>query len=196
MSRECRLSPFRMCTFIILQDISLMSSVSPLFSSEQIAERVNLLADSIASKLDGDLVIVGLLKGSFIFVADLARALSLHGMTPGIEFMQVSSYGNSKESSGEIRISGQPPASISGKPVLLVDDIIDTGRTLKHTGELLYELGASQVWTCCLLDKACRREVECRADFTGFEVDDVFVVGYGIDHAENYRYLPFIGVVD
>lgn len=173
-----------------------MNSVSPLFSSEQISERVDMLADSIASKVDGDLVIVGLLKGSFIFVADLARALSLHGMTPGIEFMQVSSYGNSKESSGEIRISGQPPASISGKPVLLVDDIIDTGRTLNDTGELLRELGASRVWTCCLLDKACRREVECRADFTGFEVDDVFVVGYGIDYAENYRYLPFIGVVD
>ena len=173
-----------------------MGTVKPLFDDRQIAARVEQLASSIAATVNGDCIIVGLLKGSFIFVADLARALSRHGLTPQIEFMQVSSYGDSKESSGTVRISGEPPASIAGNRVLLVDDIIDTGRTLHHTSKLLLELGAQQVWTCCLLEKPCRRQIDCNADFIGFEIEDVFVVGYGIDYAENYRYLPYIGVVD
>ena len=173
-----------------------MAEIRPLFSDQQISGRVDALADDIAAQIHGELVIVGLLKGSFMFVADIARALSRRGLAPGIEFMQVSSYGDRKESSGKINISGSPPAGISGSQVLLIDDIIDTGRTLLHTRELLLELGAERVWTCCLLDKSCRREVRCMADFVGFEVDDVFVVGYGIDYAENYRYLPYIGIVD
>lgn len=173
-----------------------MGTIKPLFDARQIAGRVEQLAGSIASTINGNFIIVGLLKGSFMFVADLARALSSQGLTPQIEFMQVSSYGNSKESSGKVRISGEPPASIAGKQVLLIDDIVDTGRTLHHTSKLLLELGAQQVWTCCLLEKPSRRQLDCTADFTGFEVDDVFVVGYGIDYAENYRYLPYIGVVD
>jgi len=173
-----------------------MSTVKPLFDDRQIAERVDQLAGSIASTISGNFIIVGLLKGSFMFVADLARALNRHGLSPQIEFLQVSSYGNSKESSGEVRVTGKTPAGIAGKQVLLVDDIVDTGRTLHHTSKLLLGLGALQVWTCCLLEKPCRREVDCTADFIGFEVEDVFVVGYGIDYAENYRYLPYIGVVD
>ncbi len=173
-----------------------MGTIKPLFDDRQIAERVDQLAGSIASTISGDFIIVGLLKGSFMFVADLARALDRHGLSPQIEFMQVSSYGNSKESSGEVRITGETPASIAGKQVLLIDDIVDTGRTLHHTGKLLLNLGAQKVWTCCLLEKPCRREIDCTADFIGFEVEDVFVVGYGIDYAEKYRYLPYIGVVD
>lgn len=173
-----------------------MGTVRPLFDNKQIAERVDQLASSIASTINGNFMIVGLLKGSFMFVADIARALYRHGLTPQIEFMQVSSYGNSKQSSGEVRISGKPPAGIAGQQVLLIDDIVDTGRTLNHTRRLLLDLGAQRVWTCCLLEKPVRREVDCTADFFGFEVEDVFVVGYGIDYAENYRYLPFIGVVD
>jgi len=173
-----------------------MGKVKPLFDNSQIAERVDQLAGSIASTVNGNFMIVGLLKGSFMFVADIARALSQHGCTPQIEFMQVSSYGNSKQSSGDVRISGDAPAGIAGQQLLLIDDIIDTGRTLNHTRKLLLDLGARRVWTCFLLEKPGRREVECTADFYGFEVEDVFVVGYGIDYAENYRYLPYIGVVD
>jgi len=173
-----------------------MDTVKPLFDDKQITARVDQLANSIATIISGDFIIVGLLKGSFMFVADLARALSRHGLTPQIEFMQVSSYGNSKESSGEVRISGETPASIAGNQVLLIDDIVDTGRTLHRTSKLLLDLGAQQVWTCCLLEKPSRREIDCTVDFIGFEVEDVFVVGYGIDYAENYRYLPYIGVVD
>ena len=172
-----------------------MSTVKPLFDDRQIAERVEQLAASIATTINNDFIIVGLLKGSFMFVADLARAFSRHGLTPQIEFMRVSSYGNSKQSSGEVRISGETPAGIAGNRVLLIDDIVDTGRTLHHTSNLLLELGARQVWTCCLLEKPSRRELDCTADFIGFEVEDVFVVGYGIDYAEDYRYLPYIGVV-
>ena len=173
-----------------------MDTVKPLFDDKQITARVDQLANSIATTISGDFIIVGLLKGSFMFVADLARALSRHGLTPQIEFMQVSSYGNSKESSGEVRISSETPARIAGNQVLLIDDIVDTGRTLHRTSKLLLDLGAQQVWTCCLLEKPSRREIDCTVDFIGFEVEDVFVVGYGIDYAENYRYLPYIGVVD
>lgn len=173
-----------------------MNSITQLFSSEQIAGRVDSLAESIASEVGEELVVVGLLKGSFMFVADLARALNRHGMTPGIEFITASSYGQGKESTGKVRISGTFPAAFGGREVLLVDDIIDTGRTLKHVSELLVEQGARRVWTCCLLDKAARREAGFTVDFAGFEVDDVFVVGYGIDYAEQYRYLPYIGKVD
>ena len=173
-----------------------MSDVNKIFDADEIAQRIEQLADKIETTIKGDFVIVGLLKGSFMFVADLARALGRRGLAPRIEFMQVSSYGNSKESSGKVRINGEPPGSIDGRQVLLIDDIIDTGRTLLHTNRLLQEMGATRVWNCCLLAKPSRHVVECPVDFTGFEVDDVFVVGYGIDYAEKYRYLPYIGIVD
>ncbi len=173
-----------------------MGTVEPLFDDKQIAERVDQLAGSITSTIGDDFTIVGLLKGSFMFVADLARALNRHGLSPQIEFMRVSSYGNSKESSGEVRISGETPAGITGKQILLIDDIVDTGRTLYHTRKLLLSLGAQQVWTCCLLEKPGKRVIDCTVNFIGFEVEDVFVVGYGIDYAEKYRYLPYIGVVN
>ena len=173
-----------------------MGTVKPLFDDKQIAERVDQLAGSIASTISGNFIIVGLLKGSFMLVADLARALDRHGLSPQIEFMQVSSYGNSRKSSGEVRVNGKTPASIAGNQILLIDDIVDPGHTLHHTSKLLLDLGAQKVWTCCLLEKPSRREIDCNADFIGFEVEDVFVVGYGIDYAEKYRYLPYIGVVD
>ncbi len=106
------------------------------------------------------------------------------------------SYGAAKQSSGEVRLIGDAPADLMGRRVLLVDDILDTGQSLVFARSLLLEWGASRIWTCALVDKPSRREVDCSADFVGFTIDDVFVVGYGIDYAEDYRHLPYIGAVD
>lgn len=173
-----------------------MSSVTPMFDSKQIAERVRQLAGQIASEISGDLVLVGLLKGSFVFIADLVRAMDEAGLAPQVEFMRVSSYGHSKESSGRVRVVCDLEADIDGAEVLLVDDIVDSGRSLMMTRDLLLERGAARVLSCTLLDKPSRRAVDCHADFIGFSIEDAFVVGYGIDYAEKYRHLPYIGVVE
>ncbi len=173
-----------------------MASVTKLFGEKEIARRVDELAQEIAAVISGDLVLVGLLKGSFVFMADLVRALGRAGLTPHVEFMRVASYGAAKQSSGEVRLIGDAPADLMGRRVLLVDDILDTGQSLVFARSLLLEWGASRIWTCALVDKPSRREVDCSADFVGFTIDDVFVVGYGIDYAEDYRHLPYIGAVD
>jgi len=173
-----------------------VTKVSKLFEESEIAARVEQLAGEIARQISGDLVVVGLLKGSFVFLADLVRALDRAGMTPGIEFMRVASYGLGKESSGNVELIGDILDDIAGHQVLLVDDIVDTGRSLLFARNLLLDKGATRLWTCTLLDKPSRREVDCAADFVGFPIEDVFVVGYGIDYAETYRHLPYIGVVE
>ncbi len=170
--------------------------VTPLFEATQIAERVEELARAIAAELPAEFALVGLLKGSFMFVADLVRALDRMGCRPSVEFMHVSSYGLGKESSGTVQVLGELPGSVRGRPVLLADDIQDTGRTLSFTRDLLLEHGAARIWTCTLLDKPSRRQVDIEPDFVGFVIPDVFVVGYGIDFAERYRHLPYIGRVE
>jgi len=173
-----------------------MNTVKPLFDDRQIAERVEQLAGSIATTISDDFIIVGLLKGSFMFLADLARALHRAGAAPRIEFMRLSSYGMAKESAGEVHLLGDIPTELAGRNVLLVDDIVDTGRSIAYARALMAQREVARVWTCALLDKPSRREVEVAADFVGFEIDDLFVAGYGIDYAEKYRYLPYIGVVE
>jgi hypoxanthine phosphoribosyltransferase len=174
--------------------MSSLPQIAPLFAEAEIARRVEELAGGIAAALPAGFTLVGLLKGSFVFVADLVRALDRAGCAPRIEFMRVSSYGSDTRSSGIVSLMGDAPPGIAGEPVLLVDDIQDTGRTLAFTKGLLLERGAARVWTCTLLDKPSRREVEGgEVDFVGFAIPDVFVVGYGIDYAERYRHLPFIG---
>jgi hypoxanthine phosphoribosyltransferase len=126
----------------------------------------------------------------------LIRALARHGLAPTVEFMRVSSYGASKESAGTVRLHGEVPDEVAGRTVLLIDDIVDTGRSLVHARERLLEAGATKIWTCALLDKPSRREVAFTADFVGFVIEDLFVVGYGIDFAEQYRHLPYIGIVE
>lgn len=170
--------------------------ISTLYDEAAIARRVDELANEIASAIAGDFVIVGLLKGSFMFVADLARALHRTGAKPQIEFIRLSSYGMTKRSAGEVHLIGDVPTDVAGKNVLLVDDIVDTGRSIAYARALMMQREAAKVWTCALLDKPSRREVDIKADFTGFEVADLFVAGYGIDYAEQYRDLPYIGVVD
>ncbi|MBM3536294.1 MAG: hypoxanthine phosphoribosyltransferase [Alphaproteobacteria bacterium] len=170
-------------------------SVRPLYSEAQIAARIDGLARDIAAKLPPDFTIVGLLTGCFVFVADLIRALDRTGLRPQVSFIRLNSYGKGKESSRLVRLTGDIP-EIAGRNVLLVDDIVDTGRTQLFARNLLREHGAAQVWACALLDKPQRREVETVTEFIGFSIPNVFVVGYGIDYAEQYRHLPYIGVVD
>ena len=173
-----------------------MTSVTKLFDEVEIARRVAELADEIAAALPRDLMVVGLLKGSFVFLADLVRALDRAGGSPSVEFVRLSSYGHGRESSGDIRLIDEVPAGIAGRAILLVDDIADTGRSLTYAKDLLAGAGARQIWSCALVDKPSRREVEFEADFVGFTVGDVFVIGYGIDYAEDYRHLPYIGALD
>jgi hypoxanthine phosphoribosyltransferase len=123
------------------------------------------------------------------------RALDRAGACPRIEFLQVSSYGFGQESSGSVKVIGGLPGTILGRTVLLVDDIQDTGRTLAFTRRMLEEHGAVRVLSCVLLDKPSRRVVDFQPELVGFVIPDVFVVGYGIDYAERYRHLPYIGRV-
>jgi hypoxanthine phosphoribosyltransferase len=173
-----------------------MATHVTLFDEDAIAKRVDELAREIAATIPGDFLIVGLLKGSFVFVADLARALHRYERHPQIEFMRLSSYGLAKTSGGEVHLLGDVPTDIAGKEVLLVDDIADTGRSLAYGRALLQQRDVAGLWICVLLDKPSRREVEVEVDFRGFSIDDVFVAGYGIDYAEQYRHLPRIVVIE
>ncbi len=173
-----------------------MTPVTKLFDEGEIARRVEDLADRIARAIHGEFVVVGILKGSFVFVADLIRALDRAGRTPRIEFIRLSSYGDEKESSGDVRLLGDVPSEVAGQIVLLVDDVVDTGLSLAQAKALLEEAGAAKVWTCAVVDKPSRRRVDFTPDFVCFTVGDRFVVGYGIDAAERYRHLSYIGAVD
>jgi hypoxanthine phosphoribosyltransferase len=172
------------------------TSIGRLFDEAEIGTRVETLADDIVRAVGADFVVIGVLKGSFVFLADLVRALARSGATPSVEFMRLASYGQEMESSGEVLLLGDVPRDFGGKAVLLVDDIVDTGLSMDYGRRLLMGRNAARVWTCALLDKPSRRKVDVTLDFVGFEIPDVFVVGYGIDYAEQYRYLPFIGRVD
>ncbi len=165
---------------------------SVLITEEDIRLRVTALAKAISADYRGTKpLLVGLLKGSFIFLADLARALDIDSE---IDFMTVSSYGNSMENS-EVRILKDLGEPIQGRDVLIVEDIIDTGLTLSRILELLEARHPRSLKVCTLLNKPRRRKVEVRVDYNGFDIEDVFVAGYGIDYAQKYRNLPQLVVV-
>ena len=168
--------------------------IDEMISAKTIAARIEDLAREIHDAFDGTdkLVVVGLLRGSFVFIADLVRELDL---PVEVDFLEASSYGDSMESSREVRILKDLRGEIGGRDVLLVEDIVDTGYTLKHVTELLKTRKPKRLETIALLDKPSRREVDLKADWTGFEIPDEFVVGYGIDFAQRNRNLPFIGKV-
>ena len=172
-----------------------MTEIKKLYDEKEIAARVNELAVSISTRISGKLTVIGVLKGSFVFLADLVRALDQEGCPSLIEFLRLSSYGEKQKTSGDVvLIGGQPTVSSSGT-VLLVDDIVDTGNSVAFAKKLLEAKGIPEVFTCTLLDKPSRREVDINIDFVGFTIPDVFVVGYGIDYAEEYRSLPFLVAV-
>jgi len=168
--------------------------VDTMISAKTIAARIEELARQIeAAYADTDkLVVVGLLRGSFVFIADLVRELDL---PVEVDFLEASSYGDSTESSREVRILKDLRGEIGGRDVLVVEDIVDTGHTLTHVLHLLESRAPRKLNTIALLDKPTRREVDIRATWTGFEIPDEFVVGYGIDYAQRNRNLPYIGKV-
>jgi hypoxanthine phosphoribosyltransferase len=170
-------------------------AVTPLFSAERIAERVEALAGEIAQSSPRDLIIVSILKGSFIFAADLIRALHREGLTPEIDFIFLASYGTGTASGGEVRVLRGVETDLAGREVVIVDDILDSGRTLAFAKALFERSGARSVRTCVLVDKQVPRATEIEPDFRGFRCPPVFVVGYGMDLAHRYRELPFIGEV-
>jgi hypoxanthine phosphoribosyltransferase len=169
-------------------------AIDQLISAKSIAARVEALAREISAHFrDTDkLVVVGLLRGSFIFIADLVRELDL---PVEVDFLEVSSYGNATESSREVRILKDLRGEIEGRDILVVEDIVDTGRTLRHVLDILATRHPRRVEVCALLDKPSRREVDVTAKWIGFEIPDAFVVGYGIDYAQRNRNLPHIGAV-
>ena len=161
-----------------------------LISQEEIARRVKELGMQITADYDGEsLILVGILKGANIFMADLARAIQ--GRIQ-MELMVVSSYGSEAETSGKINIIKDINRDIEGKNILLVEDIIDTGLTLKYLQEYLKDRHAKSVKICTLLDKPERRQANVHVDYIGYEVPNEFIIGYGIDYAEYYRNLPYI----
>jgi hypoxanthine phosphoribosyltransferase len=169
-------------------------AIDQLISAKAIAARVESLAREISAFYAGTdkLVVVGLLRGSFVFIADLVRELDL---PVEVDFLEVSSYGNSTQSSREVRILKDLRGAIEGRDVLVVEDIVDTGHTLKRVLEILGTRRPGRLEACALLDKPSRREVDIRAKWIGFEIPDEFVVGYGIDYAQRNRNLPHIGKV-
>lgn len=168
--------------------------IDELLSGNVIRTRVKELGRKIERDYrdKGDIILVGLLRGSVIFLADLAREIDLEAK---IDFMVVSSYGNSMESSREVRINKDLEEDIKNKNVIIVEDIIDTGYTLEKVKEYLELKSPATLEICTLLDKPGRREVPVTVKYVGFEIPDVFVIGYGIDYAQKHRNLPYIGKV-
>ncbi len=169
--------------------------IDEMISAKAIAARVEALAREISEFYAGTdkLVVVGLLRGSFVFIADLVRELDL---PVEVDFLEVSSYGNATESSREVRILKDLRGEIEGRDVLVVEDIVDTGHTLKPRARRSSRTRhPARLEVCALLDKPSRREVDVKAKWVGFEIPDRFVVGYGIDYAQRNRNLPHIGAV-
>jgi hypoxanthine phosphoribosyltransferase len=164
-----------------------------LISNEEIASRIKELGAQISEEYRGkDLMLIGVLKGSVLFMADLIREIKIHCT---MDFMAVSSYGGGTESTGVVRILKDLDSNIANRNILIVEDIIDTGTTLKYLIENLRSRKPESIKICCLLDKPDRRKVKLDIDYTGFAIPDAFVIGYGLDYAERYRNLPFIGVL-
>lgn len=170
----------------------LRQRLRPLFSEEAIADRVKELACEFIDMELHDPLAIPILKGSFMFAADLLRAMHHVGIEPEVEFMMLSSYRRA-ESSGQVQISKDIEGSVEGRDVILIDDILETGRTIAFARDLLMARGARRVLVCCLLEKPGRRAVNVKADLIGFECPDHFVVGYGMDISHSFRQLPFIG---
>ena len=170
-------------------------TVEVMISEQEIKNRVTELGQQITSAYQDrgrDMVLVGLLRGSFMFMADLCRAVEV---SHEVDFITASSYGNGMSSTRDVKILKDLDEDIRGKDVLIVEDIIDSGNTLSKVREILQLREPASVAICTLLDKPERREVDVTVEYVGFSIPDEFVVGYGIDYAQRYRHLPYVGRV-
>ncbi len=167
--------------------------IETVFAAEEIERRLTTLAEEIAAKKPVNLLIVPVLKGSFVFAADLLRALHRVGLTPEVDFLTLSSYKKSRTSSGQVAILRDLDLDVGDRHVILVDDVLDSGRTLAFAKDLISARGARLIETCVLLEKQVPRAVNIAADYHAFTCPNVFVVGYGMDVAHRYRELPYVG---
>jgi hypoxanthine phosphoribosyltransferase len=164
-----------------------------LIGEDELSARINALAHEIRQDLPaGQIHLICVLKGAFLFLGDLIRAMDGHVT---IDFMACSSYAGGTTSSGEVRLSKDLDVGIEGRDVVIVEDIVDTGLTLHYLQEILLARGPRSLRTACLLSKPSRRKIEVKVDYIGFTIEDKFVVGYGLDYAEQYRNLPYIGIL-
>jgi hypoxanthine phosphoribosyltransferase len=165
-----------------------------LLTEAQIQARIHEMAAEMEAAYSGDddIHFVCVLRGGFIFMADLVRAM---GPRATMDFIAVSSYGNEKRSTGEVRLLKDLDTGIEGRDVIIVEDIVDTGLTLTYLQDILRARGPRSLRTVCLLSKPSRRQVDVKVDYIGFEIEDHFVVGYGLDYAERYRNLPYIAIL-
>lgn len=164
-----------------------------LFSEEELAKRVNEIAKEIEKDYQGkEIMLISVLRGSFVFMADLCRRIDLPCV---IDFMSVSSYGKGTSSSGQVQITKDLSSDISGKHIIVVEDILDSGNTLSYLLKLLEQRNPASIRLCTLLDKPDRRVKHVEVHYSGFTIPDAFVVGYGLDYAEEYRNLPYIGIL-
>jgi hypoxanthine phosphoribosyltransferase len=165
-----------------------------LIPTDTLQQRIRELAKEIQADhpQGAEIHLVCVLKGGFMFLSDLVRAMDANVT---LDFMATSSYGASTHSSGEVRVLKDVDSRLEGRHVVIVEDIVDTGLTLKYLQEILHARGPKTLRTACLLSKPSRRTVEVPVDYVGFTIDDKFVVGYGLDYAEQYRNLPYIGVL-
>jgi hypoxanthine phosphoribosyltransferase len=173
--------------------MKLSKELDVLFTPEQIAARVRQLGLQIERDYEGkELVLLGVLKGSFLFISDLARSIDL---PLSVDFIGLSSYGEATESSGVVKITSDLSRPIEGKHVLVIEDIVDTGLTMRYLLDNLATRHPASVKLCALLNKPSRMRAKIPIDYLGFQIEDRFVVGYGLDAAEKYRNVPFIGVM-
>lgn len=164
-----------------------------LFSEEQLASRVNEIARQITQDYQGkEIVLISVLRGSFVFMADLCRRIDLPCT---VDFMAVSSYGSGTSSTGQVQITKDLSSDIAGKHIIVVEDILDSGNTLSYLLKLLAQRKPASIRLCTLLDKPERRTKPVEVHYSGFTIPDAFVVGYGLDYAEHYRNLPYIGIL-
>ena len=171
-----------------------VKNIRKYLTEEQITERVKAMGEQISRDYGGETVyLICILKGSIFFTCELAKRIA---SPVEIDFMSVSSYGNGTTSSGAVRIVKDLDEPLEGKDVLIVEDIIDSGNTLHYLVEILYKRRPNSIKICTLLDKPERRTADVKVDYSGFNIPDEFVVGYGLDYAQKYRNLPFIGVVE